>query len=169
KAAEVGELRAQTLSENHDELVAAAACLRADLDAGGRLIAPGNGGSATDAMDVVADFRAAGRRALDLTEDAAILTAIANDIGTEAIFARQVIAHGREGDALLAISTSGNSSNVIAALAEARSRGLLTIAMVGYDGGRVAAEQLAEHVVITRSEHIPRIQEAQASAYHVLR
>ena len=123
----------------------------------------------------VADFRRPpdprwrSRRALDLTEDAAILTAIANDIGVEAIFARQVIAHGHAGDALLAISTSGNSANVIAALAEARSRGLRTIAMVGYDGGRVAAEALADHVVVTRSEHIPRIQEAQASAYHVLR
>ena len=80
-----------------------------------------------------------------------------------------MIAHGRAGDALLAISTSGNSANVIAALAEARGRGLRTIALVGYDGGRVAAERLADHVVVTRSEHIPRIQEAQASAYHVLR
>jgi D-sedoheptulose 7-phosphate isomerase len=175
KAEEVGALRAQTLTDNRGELIAAAAELRRALDAGGRLLALGNGGSATDAMDVVADFRRPpdprwhSRRALDLTEDAAILTAIANDIGTEAIFARQVIAHGRDGDALLAISTSGNSANVIAALAEARSRGLRTMAMVGYDGGRVAAEQLADHVVVTRSEHIPRIQEAQASAYHVLR
>ncbi len=80
-----------------------------------------------------------------------------------------MIAHGREGDALLAISTSGNSANVIAALEEARGRGVTTIAMVGYDGGRVAAERLADHVVVTRSEHIPRIQEAQASAYHLLR
>ena len=123
----------------------------------------------------MADFRSppdprwTPRPALDLTEDAAILTAIANDIGTEAIFSRQVIAHGRPGDTLLAISTSGNSANVIAALEEARRRGLSTIAMVGYDGGRVASERLAEHVVVTRSEHIPRIQEAQASAYHVLR
>ena len=149
--------------------------MRADLEAGGRLLALGNGGSATDAMDVVADFRCPPdprwqpRRALDLTEDPAILTAIANDIGTEAIFSRQVIAHGRDGDVLLAISTSGNSANVVAALAEARSRGLRTIAMVGYDGGRVASERLADHVVVTRSEHIPRIQEAQASAYHLLR
>jgi D-sedoheptulose 7-phosphate isomerase len=175
KSHEIGELREQTLTDNRDTLIAAAEALRSDLDAGGRLLALGNGGSATDAMDVVADFRRppdprwASRRALDLTEDSAILTAIANDIGTEAIFARQVIAHGRETDALLAISTSGNSSNVIAALEEARSRGLRTIAMVGYDGGRVAAEGLADHVVVTRSEHIPRIQEAQASAYHVLR
>jgi D-sedoheptulose 7-phosphate isomerase len=168
KAEEVGELRVQTLTENRAELIAAAARLREDLEGGGRLLALGNGGSATDAMDVVADLRAAGRRALDLTEDAAILTAIANDIGTEAIFARQVIAHGRAGDALLAISTSGNSANVIAALGEARRRGLHSIAMVGYGGGRVAAEGLADHVVVTRSEHIPRIQEAQASAYHLL-
>jgi D-sedoheptulose 7-phosphate isomerase len=175
KSRDVAELREQTLTDNRDILIAAAEGLRADLDAGGRLLALGNGGSATDAMDVVADFRRppdprwASRRALDLTEDSAILTAIANDIGTEAIFARQVIAQGREGDALLAISTSGNSSNVIAALGEARNRGVRTIAMVGYDGGRVAAEDLADHVVVTRSEHIPRIQEAQASAYHVLR
>ena len=74
----------------------------------------------------------------------------------------------RAGDVLLAISTSGNSSNVIAALAEARRRGLRTIALVGYDGGRVAGEDLADHVIVTRSEHIPRIQEAQASAYHVM-
>ena len=78
------------------------------------------------------------RPVLDLTEDAAILTALANDIGVEAIFARQVIAHGRPGDALLAISTSGGSGNVLAALAEARRRGMATIALVGYDGGEIA-------------------------------
>ena len=175
KAAEVGELRVQTLTENRDELIAAAEALRSGFDAGATLLALGNGGSATDAMDAVADFRRppdprwSPRRALDLTEDPAILTAIANDIGTEAIFSRQVIAHGRQGDALLAISTSGNSGNVIAALGEARSRRMRTIALVGYDGGRIATEALADHVVVTRSEHIPRIQEAQASAYHVLR
>ena len=70
---------------------------------------------------------------------------------------------------MLAQSTSGNSDNVIAALAEARRRKLHTVAMVGYDGGRVAAEALADHVIVTRSEHIPRIQEAQASAWHVMR
>ena len=135
---------------------------------GARVLALGNGGSATDAMDVVADLRARGRRALDLTDDPAVLTAIANDIGVEAIFSRQVIAHGRAGDTLLTLSTSGSSGNVIAALVEARRRGLGTIAFVGYDGGRIAAEALADHVVIVRSEHIPRIQEAQASAYHRL-
>ena len=164
KAEEIGELRAQTLTENRDELIAAAAAVRAAP----AVLALGNGGSATDAMDVVADLHAAGRCAIDLSADPSIITAVANDIGVEAIFSRQVIAYGREGDALIALSTSGNSANVIHALAEARRRGLRTIAMVGYDGGRVASDQLADHVVVTRSEHIPRIQEAQASAYHAL-
>ena len=169
KATDIGHLRVQTLTENADVLTAAAAQLRLSFERGGKLLALGNGGSATDAMDACADFRSARRPAIDLTEDSSILTAIANDIGTEAIFSRQVIAYGAAGDALLALSTSGNSGNVIAALAEARRRGLVTVAMVGYDGGRVAAEDLADHVVVTRSEHIPRIQEAQASAYHALR
>ncbi|MDQ3850472.1 MAG: SIS domain-containing protein [Actinomycetota bacterium] len=174
KADEVTELRVQTLTDGRDELLAAAAALRARLDADGRMLALGNGGSATDAMDAVADFRtprAGGpaRRALDLTEDTGIITAVANDIGADAIFSRQVIAHGRPGDALLTMSTSGNSLSVLSALREARKRGMLTIAMVGYDGGTVAREELADHVIVTRSEHIPRIQEAQASAYHALR
>jgi D-sedoheptulose 7-phosphate isomerase len=168
KSAEVGLLREQTLTDNTPVLEQAAAALRGSFEAGGKLLALGNGGSATDAMDVVADFRAGSRPAIDLTEDPGILTAIANDIGVEAIFSRQVIAYGAPGDVVLALSTSGNSGNVIHALAEARRRGLVTIAMVGYDGGRVASEELADHVVITRSEHIPRIQEAQASAYHAL-
>jgi D-sedoheptulose 7-phosphate isomerase len=174
KATEVGALREQTLTDNGEELLAAAAALRGCLDGGGKLLAFGNGGSATDAMDLVADFRAAPqgwprRRALDLTEDPAIITAIANDIGVEEIFQRQVIAYGRPEDAAVALSTSGNSLNIVEALGEARARALLTIAFVGYDGGRVAAERLADHVIVTRSQHIPRIQEAQASAYHVLR
>jgi D-sedoheptulose 7-phosphate isomerase len=173
KADEATAVREQTLRDGRDELAAAAEALGACFDAGGKVLALGNGGSATDAMDVVADLREPlggrrARRALDLTEDPAVITAIANDIGTDAIFQRQVIAHGRPGDALLALSTSGNSVNVIDALAEGRRRGLMTVAMVGYDGGRVAADRLADHVVVTRSENIPRIQEAQATAYHTL-
>ena len=168
KAAETAALRERTLDEGAAELAGAGAALRAAFAGGGRLLALGCGGSATDAMDVVADLHAAGRPALDLTEDAAILTAIANDIGPDAMFARQVIAHARRGDVLLALSTSGTSGSVIAALAEARRRGVTTVAMVGYDGGRVAADALADHVVVCRSEHIPRIQEAQATAYHAL-
>ena len=175
KSVEVGELRERTLGEGREQLVEAARALRASFESGGKLLALGNGGSATDAMDFVADLRYPGRdgwaarRAIDLTEDTAIITAVGNDVGIEVIFQRQVIAYGREGDFLAAISTSGNSANMIEALAEARRRGLGTIAFVGYDGGRVASEKLADHVIVTRSQNIPRIQEAQASAYHALR
>ncbi|MEJ7891253.1 MAG: SIS domain-containing protein [Solirubrobacteraceae bacterium] len=166
KGAEAAALRAQTLAHNDDVLTAAARAVRGC----GTILALGNGGSATDAMDAVADLRVGGTvRALDLTADAAILTAIANDIGTDALFSRQVIAYGQPGDGLLAFTTSGNSTNVIAALAEARRRGLVTVAFVGYGGGSIAADALADHVVVVRSEHIPRIQEAQGSAWHVLR
>ncbi len=174
KAEEVGELRERTINGSRDQLLAAAVDLRSLFDRGAKALVFGNGGSATDSMDLVADLRAApqgwpARAALDLTEDPSILTAIANDIGTEAIFLRQVIAYGRPGDAAIAISTSGNSVNLIEALAEARRRDLVTLAFVGYDGGRIAAEGLADHVIVTPSQHIPRIQEAQASAYHALR
>ncbi|MFT3864465.1 MAG: SIS domain-containing protein [Solirubrobacterales bacterium] len=175
KSEEVGALRRQTLGEGAGELRAAAATLRASLEAGGKVLALGNGGSATDATDLVADLRFPPdpawppRAAIDLTEDSAILTAIGNDVGTEVVFQRQVIAYGTAGDTIVALSTSGDSANLIAALAEARRRGLASVALVGYDGGRIAAEGLADHVIVSRSQHIPRIQEAQASAYHVLR
>ncbi len=173
KSEEIAALREATLVGNAGPIGAAAATLRERLSEG-RLLALGNGGSATDAMDAVADFRAAGgrwapRRAIDLTEDTAILTAIANDVGVAEIFKRQVIAQGRPGDVLVAFSTSGGSEDVIAALLEARERGIATIAMLGYDGGRVAAEGLADHIIVAPSENIPRIQEAQASAFHAIR
>ena len=176
KASEVSELRVQTLGEGRDQLIAAADSLRVCFEGGGKALALGNGGSATDAMDFVADLRYPPgerdwmpRRAIDLTEDTAIITAVGNDIGIEEIFQRQVIAYGRPGDVVVSFSTSGNSANMIEALAEARRRELATVAMVGYDGGRIADEGLADHVIVTRSQNIPRIQEAQASAYHVLR
>ena len=174
KAQEIADLRERTVRAGRSELVAAAAALRDAFAAGGTLHVFGNGGSATDAADAVADFRFPphnwpARRALDLTEDSGILTALANDIGPDVLFARQLIAYGREGDAALAISTSGGSQNIVSALAEARRRGLVTIALVGYDGGRIADEALADHVIVTPSQHIPRIQEAQATVYHVLR
>ena len=143
KAEEVGELRAQTLQREprrrwprrppacaRRSRRGAASCSRSATAARPRT-------RWTSSRTSGAARPRPGRRgaALDLTEDPAILTAIANDIGAEAIFARQVIAYGAPGDALLALSTSGNSRNVIEALAEARRRGLRTIAMVGYDGG----------------------------------
>ena len=177
KADEVAELRAQTLGENAASLIAAAADLRRAFEAGGKLLAFGNGGSATDAMDLVADLRYpppepgwAARAAIDLTEDSSILTAIANDIGTAEIFQRQVIAYGRErrrGDRVLDQRQLGEPDR--GARRGAAARAGRRSPSVGYDGGRIAAEGLADHVVVSRSQHIPRIQEAQASAYHVLR
>jgi D-sedoheptulose 7-phosphate isomerase len=176
KAGETEALREQTVHDGAGALTAAAAALQAAFARGGTLLALGNGGSATDAADIVADLArplpgGAGepRRALDLSADPAIVTAIANDIGPQAVFARQVIAYGGVGDALIAFSTSGDSRSVIDALAEARKRGLVTIALVGYDGGRVAADGLADHLIVSRSQHIPRIQEAHATASHLLR
>ena len=176
KAREVESLREQTVRESADVLAAAAVALRQAFERGGTVLALGNGGSATDAMDFVADLSrplpgGAGvpRRALDLSADPAIVTAIANDIGPQAVFTRQVIAYGGVGDALIAFSTSGDSRSVIDALTEARRRGLVTIALVGYDGGRVASEGLADHLIVSRSQHIPRIQEAHATASHLLR
>jgi D-sedoheptulose 7-phosphate isomerase len=167
KAQEIGALRQQTIGDGA-ELIAAAAMLRERFDAGGKLLAFGNGGSATDAMDVVADLESAALPAIDLTADSSILTALANDVGPEVLFQRQLIAQGRKGDVALAFSTSGGSANILAALAEARRRGLETIAVTGYDGGRIAAERLADHVIVAPSEYIPRIQEAHATAYHFL-
>lgn len=174
KAAEIADLRDATLARGATTMVDAASALSRRFAEGGTLLVCGNGGSATDAMDVTADFQSGwsslpSRPAIDLTEDTGILTAIANDVGVESIFRRQVIAWGRRDDALLAITTSGNSANVIAALEEARHRGMLTLALAGYDGGRIAQESLADHVVVVPSEHIPRIQEAQATVYHLLR
>jgi D-sedoheptulose 7-phosphate isomerase len=168
KAREVQQLREHTVLDSASQLAAAAAALKRCFAVGGRVLALGNGGSATDAIDLVADLIAAGRPAIDLTADPAIVTAIANDIGPAAIFSRQLIAYGRPDDVLVALSTSGASLSVIEGLAQARRRGLATIAFVGYDGGRVASERLADHVIVTPSQHIPRIQEAQATAYHVL-
>ena len=85
------------------------------------------------------------------------------------IFLRQLIAHARPADVAIGISTSGGSANVIAALAEARKRGLLTVALLGYDGGEIVRRKLADFAIVVRSDYIPRIQEVQASVYHIMR
>ena len=174
KMQEVNSLRtaAAELEANAISQIAVAVAER--LERGGKLITFGNGGSATDANDLVSDcvdpppgFSTI--PAISLSAEPANITAVANDIGTEAIFARQLIAHARPEDVAVGISTSGGSANILAALAEARRRGLLTVGIVGYDGGRIVAERLADHAVVVRSDYIPRIQEVQASIYHVLR
>jgi D-sedoheptulose 7-phosphate isomerase len=174
KMREVNRLRTVLAEREADAIAETAVALAGRLTRGGKLIAFGNGGSATDANDLVMDCWAppASMRpipAISLAAEPANITAIANDIGTEAIFTRQLIAHARPEDAAIGISTSGNSANILAALGEARKRGLLTVGFVGYDGGKVMNERLVDHAILVRSDYIPRIQEAQASAYHVLR
>ena len=144
------------------------------VQAGGKLLVFGNGGSATDANDLTIDCVAPpkGYRpipAVSLSIEPATMSAIANDIGPDAIFLRQLIAHAAPDDVAFAFSTSGNSRNVVAALEEARRRGLATIALLGDDGGEIVRRKLADVAVIAPSDYIPRIQEVQASIYHVLR
>src|SRR5215218_4896608 len=174
KMQEVNHLRAAAAESEARAISEIAAAVFKRLERGGKLISFGNGGSATDANDLVSDCVEPPPGfdtipAVSLSAEPANITAIANDIGTEAIFARQLIAHARPEDVAVGISTSGGSANILAALAEARKRGLLTVGIVGYDGGRIVAERLADHAVVVRSDYIPRIQEVQASVYHVLR
>ena len=174
KLEEVNAMRAAAAETEAETISEIAVAITDRLQRGGKLIAFGNGGSATDANDLVADCVAPppGFRsipAVSLSEEPANITAIANDIGRDAIFARQLIAHAKPEDVAIGISTSGGSANILSALAEARKRGLLTVGIVGYDGGRIVAERLADHAVVVRSDYIPRIQEVQASIYHVLR
>jgi D-sedoheptulose 7-phosphate isomerase len=173
KMQEVNRLRAAAAESEAAAISEIAAAVFERLGRGGKLIAFGNGGSATDANDLVSDCVGPPGYgtipAVSLSAEPANITAIANDIGTEAIFARQLIAHARPEDVAVGISTSGGSANILAALAEARKRGLLTVGIVGYDGGRIVAERLADHTVVVRSDYIPRIQEVQASIYHVMR
>ncbi len=174
KMHETNRLRTAAAETEAGAISEIAATISERLEAGGKVIAFGNGGSATDANDLAADCvdpppGLTPLPAVSLSAEPANITAIANDIGTEAIFARQLIAHARPEDVAIGISTSGGSTNILAALAEARKRGLLTVGILGYDGGRILSERLADHTVVVRSDYIPRIQEVQASIYHVLR
>lgn len=173
KASEVERLRIDIAETSANDIAAAAASICSRLAAGGRILTMGNGGSATDATDFAfdcamppVDIRPVS--AVSLSLEPANLTAVANDIGVEATFLRLLIAHGSPEDVVVAFSTSGGSANVIAALKEARRRGLLTIGFLGYDGGEIARRELAEIALVVDSDHIPRIQEVHASMYHVL-
>jgi D-sedoheptulose 7-phosphate isomerase len=167
-------LRVRIAREESEQIVNAALAIHERLNRGGKLIIFGNGGSATDANDFAIDcvLPPAGYRpipAISLSMEPANLTAIANDVGIELIFLRQLIAHARPDDVAIGISTSGGSRNIILALEEARKRGLLTVALLGYDGGEILRRGLADVPLVVRSDYIPRIQEVQASTYHVIR
>ncbi len=174
KVADDATLRARVAADESERIGEAALAIHERLRRGGKLILFGNGGSATDANDWALDSVAppAGMMplpAISLAMEAPTVTAIANDVGQEVIFLRQLIAHAEPDDVAIAISTSGGSRNVIAALVEARKRGLLTVALLGYDGGQIRRQALADHHVVVASDYIPRIQEVQASIYHTIR
>jgi D-sedoheptulose 7-phosphate isomerase len=167
-------LRAQVAKEESEKIGNAAMAIRERIERGGKLILFGNGGSATDANDLAIDcVMPPGRYepipAISLSMEPANLSAIANDVGIELIFQRQLIAQARPNDVAIGISTSGGSKNIVMALEEARKRNLLTVALLGYDGGEVVRRRLADFPLIVRSDYIPRIQEVQASIYHLIR
>jgi D-sedoheptulose 7-phosphate isomerase len=175
----LADVRASTVQKGRDvielrreiDLEAVERCSRALRDRfarGGRLIAFGNGGSSTDAQDAAADCLARGRPAIALTNDAATVTAVGNDVGFDKVFARQLIPLARQADVALAISTSGSSPNVVSGLEEARRRGMLTVAITGYDGGRLAQLDWLDHLFVVSSDYIPRLQEVHATIYHLL-
>src|SRR6202142_1407723 len=174
KVADDAKLRAQVAHEESEQIGNAVTAIAEKLRRGGKLIIFGNGGSATDANDFAIDCVMppagfAAIPAISLSMEPANLSAIANDVGTELIFQRQLIAHAQPNDVAIAISTSGGSKNIVIALEEARKRNLLTVALLGYDGGEVLRRGLADFPLIVRSDYIPRIQEVQASIYHLLR
>lgn len=167
-------LRGQVAREESEQISNTALAIHKRLRRGGKLIIFGNGGSATDANDWAIDcvlpplgFKPV--PAVSLALEPANITAVANDIGTEAIFLRQLIAQARPEDVAVAISTSGGSRNIVMALEEARKRNLLTVALLGYDGGEIKRKGLADFPVVVQCDYIPRIQEVQASIYHVIR
>ncbi len=167
KAAESAGLRAETLQRAAAEIERAAAAMAARFDAGGRLFAFGNGGSATDAAGVAALFRrppwGTPLPAASLAADEAVITALANDVGFELVFSRQLMARGRGSDVAVGLSTSGNSTNLLRAFAEGRRRGLLTVGLAGGGGGHMAACTDLDHCLVVGAESVHRIQESQAA------
>lgn len=167
KGIESTRLRAATLEAAVAGLASAAAAMADRFAAGGQLFTFGNGGSATDAASLARLFTGppSGRPlpARCLVDDVAVLTALANDVGFDLVFARQLIAHARPGDIALGISTSGTSANLLVAFAEARRRGLLTVGLAGYGGGEMAASDDVAHCLVVRSDSVHRVQETQAA------
>jgi D-sedoheptulose 7-phosphate isomerase len=173
KAAEITELRRVIAGQDSDRLAAAAAEAAARFAAGGRLLAFGNGGSATDAQQLATLFLnpGSGARPLPafaLANDTSVVTALCNDIGVEVLFARQLAAIGTSRDIAVGLSTSGNSENLVRAFEEAGRRGMLTIGLAGYEGGKMAELDSIDYLFIAPSASVHRIQEAQTTVYHVL-
>jgi D-sedoheptulose 7-phosphate isomerase len=168
------KLRDQVAQQQSEQISNTAMAIYERLQRGGKFILFGNGGSATDANDWAIDcvLPPHGYRpipAVSLSLEPANITAVANDVGTEVIFLRQLIAQAQPDDIVVGISTSGGSRNIIMALEEARKRNMLTVALLGYDGGEIQRRGLADFPIVVHCDYIPRIQEVQASIYHIVR
>jgi len=168
------EVKRQTADRCSAAAMEAAKLITACLQAGGKLMLCGNGGSAGDSQHLAAEFVATldhrrprgGLAALALTTDTSFLTAYANDFGYEGVFSRQVETLGNAGDVLIAISTSGNSANVLAACITARQAGIRTIAMTGETGGKLAEH--ADILLAVPSSVTMHIQESHIALGHVI-
>lgn len=172
KAAESLALQRSSLAEMAADIDAAGHLMGERFANGGRLYTFGNGGSSTDATTLAAMFRnpAHGRPvpAWALTEDQAVVTALGNDVGFDLIFSRQLIGLATERDVAIALSTSGNSDDLLRGLGEARKRGLMTIGFAGHDGGQMAVSDDLDFCFTVRSQSIHRIQESHAMiGYHL--
>ncbi len=173
KTQEIIELRATVAARDAGRLASCALDMASRFAAGGRLFAFGNGGSATDAAQIASLFVSPGGDArplpaFGLAGDSAVVTALCNDIGPEVVFARQIAAFGRSGDIAVGLSTSGNSENLLRAFDEASRRGLMTIGIAGYQGGKMAELGYLDYLFVVPSASVHRIQEAQTTIYHVL-
>jgi len=174
KARDSRETNARFFDGQADVLVAAANTLANVYRHNGKLFSMGNGGSSCDASHVAVEFVhpiTAGRPALaatNLVADLAMLSAVGNDLGFDHVFVRQLVAHARKGDALIAISTSGNSQNLIAAFVKAKELGVATIGLAGGDGGKMKSSGAVDHCLVVPSTSIHRIQECHVAAYHIL-
>jgi D-sedoheptulose 7-phosphate isomerase len=174
KAAESRTASEAFFATQAQTLVAAARALAKAWQAGGRLLAMGNGGSSCDAAHVTVEFLhpiTAGRPALpavNLGADLAMLSAVGNDVGFDQVFARQIEAQGRAGDAVIGFSTSGNSANLLEGFACARRKGLVTLGFAGGDGGRMKTCGLVDHVLLAQTPSVHRVQECHVAGYHIL-
>jgi D-sedoheptulose 7-phosphate isomerase len=173
KAHEIIELRTTVAVRDAGRLRSCAEEMTSRFVAGGRLLAFGNGGSATDAQQLATLFLNPGGSdpplpAFGLANDTAVVTALCNDVGVDVVFARQIAAFGGRKDIAVALSTSGNSENLLRGLDEAARRGMLTVGIAGYDGGKMSELDGLDYLFIAPSSSVHRIQEAQTTIYHVL-
>jgi D-sedoheptulose 7-phosphate isomerase len=166
------EAKRAFFDSNAENVVRAAELLVNSIKAGGKVLIFGNGGSAADAQHIAAElvnrlnYDRPPIAGIALTTDTSILTSVGNDSSFEDLFARQVIALGRKGDVALAISTSGNSPNVLRAVEAARDLGIKTIALAGRDGGKLATA--ADLALVVESSATQRIQETHITIAHIL-